>query len=512
MVVQELVAVLGTKIEKGDFADVFALLDKLSEVFSRVFDAISEGLTRAFGAVDTVANLGDEILAVSEKFGIAADALQELRFAAIASDASAEALDAGLKFLSRSAVDAAKGGKEAAAAFAGVNLKTADGQIRPVADLLTDVADQFAVLPDGAVKVEKAIQLFGKAGADLIPLLNQGSEGISSLRAEFVSLGGVLSGETLQAAGAYDDAVKRLQASQQGLLNRFASPVIPKVTALFQRLTRIFQSGGIQRAIDFLSRGFDRFLTVLDSLASALESFTASNSRVEAALFVITAALTGVTLAAVSAGGAMVLAALETIGAWLAAAAPFILIGGLIALIVDEIATFVEGGDSLLGRLIRWFDSYDPEEIAIIRLLRTAGSLIFDLTDTAKWDRFGRALYDNFVKPLVDGVKALLVVANPVSLISALRNPANLASGATDAARLGRAALSLPAGSILDGASFLPSVISPAASAAAGSVQSIVNVTVPPGSDARGIAESVRDVVRRELDQSLSEALPVVGR
>lgn len=510
MVVQELVATLGTKIEKGDFADVFALLDKLSEVFSRVFETISEGISRAFGAVDTIANLGDEILTVSEKFGIAADALQELRFAAVASDASAEALDNGLKFLSKSAAAAAEGTKEAVAAFKGVRLRDSQGQIRPVADLLTDLADEFAALPPGAAKVDRALQLFGKAGADLIPLLNQGSAGIGALRAEAESLGIVLGGETLAAAGAYDDAVKRLEASQQGLLTRFASPVIPKVTALFQRLTRVLQSNGVRAAIDALSRGFDRVLQVFDGAVSALESLTESTGPAQAALFVVTAALTGMTLAAVSAGAAMVVAAAETITAWAAAAAPFLLIGGLIALIADELWTFVEGGDSLLGRLIRWFNDYDPEEMAIVRLLRTAGALVFDLTNPARWRQFGQALYDNFLAPLMSGVKLLSALANPLTAAAAL---SGLASDVRrDTSGLAGVATGLPFGSVLGAASNLPTVLSPAASAVAGPVSAIVNVTVPPGSDAAGIGEHVERVTRRVLEDALSEALPVAGR
>lgn len=510
MVVQELVATLGTKIEKGDFADVFALLDKLSEVFSRVFDTITEGISRAFGAVDTIANLGDEVLTVSEKFGIAADALQELRFAAIASDASAEALDNGLKFLSKSAAAAAEGTKEAVAAFKGVRLKDAQGQIRPVADLLTDLADQFAALPPGAAKVDRALQLFGKAGADLIPLLNQGSAGIGALRAEAESLGIVLGGETLAAAGAYDDAVKRLEASQQGLLTRFASPVIPKVTALFQRLTRVLQSNGVRAAVDALSRGFDRVLQIFDGVVSALESLTESTGPAQAALFVVTAALTGMTLAAVSAGAAMVVAAAETIVAWAAAAAPFLLIGGLIALIVDELWTFIEGGDSLLGRLISWFNDYDPEEIAFIRLLRTAGSLIFDITNPLKWERLGRAILDQFLAPLRQAQAALYLLARPLGLGGVVANAGATAQTALNSGL--SVASALPGGAVL-GNQALPLIGAALSSpAVSGPVSAIVNVSVPPGSDATGIGERVRQVTKQVLEDALAEALPVAGR
>lgn len=507
MVVQELVAVLGTKIEQGDFADVFALLDKIQEIFSKVFGVIKAGLEKAFGAIDQVANLGDEIGTISEKFGIAADALQELRFAAVASDASVEALQNGLKFLSKSAVDAAAGGKEAAAAFKGIKLKGADGQIRPVSDLLMDLSDQFKDLPDGAAKVDRAIQLFGKAGADLIPLLNRGSAGIAALMQEAQDLGVVLSGETLAAAGEYDDAMKRLQASQQGLLNRFASPLIPKMTTIFKRLTEVMKSGGIKRAVDALSHAFDRLLSVGEGVLTAFEWWISNQSRVEFTLFAVAAGFTAISLGALMAGASAVAAGAEMVGAWVVAAAPLLLIGGLIYLIADELMTFAEGGDSVLGSLIRWFDSYDPNQLAFIRMLKSAASLIFDITNPEKWRRLGESAYDNFVKPIADVMRMLSPFSDKIASASVGVSLGGVTGGV---AALGSFGSILPKGSLAPAlaASVLPGPVS----SAAGALNSVVNVVVPPGSDAAGIAERVRTVVREEIEGQFSEALPVVGR
>ena len=509
MVVQELVAVLGAKIEQGDFADVFALLDKLQEIFSKVFGFIKSGLEKAFGAVDQVANFGDEISTISEKFGIAADALQELQFAAVASDASVEALQNGLKFLSKAAVDAAAGGKDAAAAFKGITLKNSKGEIRPVADLLTDVSDQFAKLPDGAAKVDRAIQLFGKSGADLIPLLNRGSEGIAALRAEAQDLGIVLSGDTIAAAGAYDDAMKRLQASQQGLINRFASPLIPKMTAVFQKLTSVLRSGGMKRIIDALSKAFDRFLTATSAVIDAFDWWISNQSRVELSLFVIASALTGIAVAATAAGVSAVVAGAETLAAWIAAAWPFVLIGGLIALIADELMTFAEGGDSLLGSLIKWLNSTDPNSLEFIKTLKLAAALIFDITNVDKWTRLGQALYDSFVKPL----RAFLSLADPLTgILGIAPSRASTEAVAGGLSALGSVSSRMPLGSMVMGAAASSAAALVPGGGLASGISSIVNVTVPPGSDASAIGERVRAVVREELEGQLSEALPVVGR
>lgn len=560
MIVQELVAVLGTKIEEGEFADVFALLNNLEDVFSKVFGAITDGINEAFKTVHEVASMGDEIGATAEKFGIAADALQELGYAANLSDTSAEAVTSSLKFLSKAAVDAANGSAEAVKAFKGVTLKDATGQIRPVADLLTDLSDQFAALPNGAAKTDRALQLFGKSGADLIPLLNRGSAGIAALREEARAAGVVLSGQALEASAAYDDAVKRLEGSLQGLKNAFAIRDISKVTALFEKLRAVLSGKGIARVVEALSVGFGRLVDTFGVLIDAFGWLVSNETVVEGALFVITAALTGLGLAAVTAGSSLVGAAISAAAAWVAAALPFVALGALIALVVDDIYTFIEGGDSMLGRIIGWFSSIDPEDNEFVKLLKAAGALLFDLTDTNKWKKLGQAIFDwvmSPVKAIVDSLKWVLDKLGGKALTDKFdfkvnTNLSEVAPGLSDPLQLqgrsfgdamnekfpGAAPLISGIGNGLDTAgnflaSMLPSnmnvtgdevakfwlpggAASPAASASLASsvsnnrsstsINAPITITVPPGTDAAGVAEAARQAVRDELGGHLQDA------
>ena len=56
----------------------------------------------------------------------------------------------------------------------GIAWESAPGQLRPVNDILVDLADFFAKLPDGPNKTKIAMMLFGYRGMALIPTLNQG--------------------------------------------------------------------------------------------------------------------------------------------------------------------------------------------------------------------------------------------------------------------------------------------------------------------------------------------------
>src|SRR5207237_10783621 len=52
----------------------------------------------------------------------------------------------------------------------GVSIYESNGQLRGESDVMMQVADAFKKMPDGAEKAGLAMKLFGKSGADLIPL------------------------------------------------------------------------------------------------------------------------------------------------------------------------------------------------------------------------------------------------------------------------------------------------------------------------------------------------------
>jgi hypothetical protein len=541
MIVEELVAVLGAKIEKGDFADAFALLDHLGGAFDAVFGAIEKGVTEAFKTVHEVAMMGDEIGSTAEQLGIAAGALQELGYAAKLSDADAEGLTAGLRFLSRAAAEAAGGSKEAQEALRGIKYSDAKGLLS-VQDIFENVADKFATLPNGVEKVNLAMKLFGRQGASLIPMLNKGADGIAALRAEAQASGVVLSDSVLQASGAYDDAFKRLEGSIQGLKNQFAGPVIEKVTELFGRLRELLASPQVKRAVDGLSRGFGRLVDTLSLLArfvgwlpklvdgfvsvvrafdrfGVIADFFEWLFSVEGGIFAIATVLGALAAAALTAGASLVGAAISAAAAWLAAAAPFIALGALIALVVDDLYTFAEGGDSMLGRVIRWFNAINPEDNAFIRLLKTAGALLFDLTDPVKWQKLGQAIFDFALSPvrgIIDSLKWVLDLINKTA--PGLKDPLSLGDksfgdamrekfpGLSDPLSLGDKSFGDAMREKFPGmAPVLPSS-STVSNRNNTTISAPITITVPPGTDAAGVAEAARTAVREELGAQLQDA------
>lgn len=209
------------------FASAGAALQRLTGQFAALANPIGAAATAmsagalALGAsVKSAIDTGDSFNKLSQKTGIAVESLSALAYAGELSDVSLESLATGIKKLSVNMNEAAgtANGKAAEAFKAlGVTVKGNDGILRASDAVLGDIADRFAGMKDGAGKTALAVALFGKAGADLIPFLNQGSKGIADLTVEAEKLGLIMTGQTAKASEEFNDNIKKLTLSTAAL-------------------------------------------------------------------------------------------------------------------------------------------------------------------------------------------------------------------------------------------------------------------------------------------------------
>jgi len=194
-----------------------------------------------FAIAKSTANFGEEALKGAQKAGQTVETFTALSYAAKLADIDQQQLIVSLKSLSQNMVEAARqtGDGEAVFRRLGVSALTASGQLRPTEQVLLDLAEVFASSADGAGKTEVAVKLFGKAGMDLIPFLNQGKSGISALMSEASRLGVVLSKEDAEAANAFNDAIKRLESANRGLTLQLGGALLPTLTDAMEGFTKL---------------------------------------------------------------------------------------------------------------------------------------------------------------------------------------------------------------------------------------------------------------------------------
>lgn len=210
------------------------LTAEAGKIGAAIGTSVVTGVTAIGNLVKQSVDAADRIGELAEMTGVTTEEMSKLAYVAKLSATDSETLAASLSKLSRQMAEAASGSESAAAGFdaMGISVKNSDGTLKGTTEVLAEVADKFASYQDGAAKSALAQEIFGKSGAQLIPLLNRGSSGIAELAAEADKLGLTLSGSAANAAGEFNDRLDQLQAAKQGLGVQIAQRLLPTLNNL----------------------------------------------------------------------------------------------------------------------------------------------------------------------------------------------------------------------------------------------------------------------------------------
>lgn len=211
-------------------------------------------------------DFGDQLDNMSQRTGVSTDELSKLAYAAKMSDTSLEGIQAGFRKLSQSMLAAQDASSDQAKIFKEIGVATTDasGNLRDTNEVMEDLADVFKDMPDGAGKTALAMELLGKSGADLIPYLNSGKEGLRDLKKEAEEFGNVWSPEQSKMAAEFNDNIDRMGEAFKGLFTQVAQKVLPTILTLSEAIVASAKEGGILRGIiDGLVWTFDMLNTVL---------------------------------------------------------------------------------------------------------------------------------------------------------------------------------------------------------------------------------------------------------
>jgi lambda family phage tail tape measure protein len=231
----------------AETAQFTASLDRASYNAQKNFKSITSFAKTAAGAlaalygassltnfIKTQIDLADATGKMAQKVGISVEELSKLEYAAKLADVSSQQLQGGLVRLTRGMIEAANGTGQAQNAFAalGIKVKNTDGTMKSSGQVLEEVAAKFATYKDGANKTALAVQLFGRAGADLIPLLNAGKDGIKDAGDELAKFGGVITLQAAKNAELFNDNLTRLSTVGAAFGKSIANEILPYLNRL----------------------------------------------------------------------------------------------------------------------------------------------------------------------------------------------------------------------------------------------------------------------------------------
>ncbi len=185
-------------------------------------------------AVRRQLNFADELGEMAERIGVPVKELSRLAYAAQITGVPLETLEKSLGQLSKKMVAATKEGSPAGKMFRdlGVDVVDANGKMRDTEAVLQDLADRFVAMPDGAAKTALAMEMFGKSGAQMMLMLNNGGDGLRVLTEEAKKLGVEIDQQTAAAAGKFNENLDKLGTLGKGLGIKLMAGLAPYMEQL----------------------------------------------------------------------------------------------------------------------------------------------------------------------------------------------------------------------------------------------------------------------------------------
>ncbi len=198
--------------------------DGIGKAFKYAFAGIS--ISAITGVAARAIEMGDELNKAAIKAGIGGRAISELAHAASMADVELGALSGAIRKMQVAISEANTGGKKQIETLDALGIELAELKGLKADQQFERIAEAISLLRSSEDKARAATDLFGKSGADLLPMFEQGAAGIRAAREEADALGKSFSDEQIAKLAAADDAVKRLTASWEG----FAAVMTAKVT------------------------------------------------------------------------------------------------------------------------------------------------------------------------------------------------------------------------------------------------------------------------------------------
>lgn len=215
----------------------------------------------------------DAISKMSQKVGISTETLSGWSLAAQQAGIDVDQLQSGLVKFAKTADAAATGNKEALASFEQVGVKVTDakGKLKPLDELFSEVADHMAEFADSTGKTALAVKLFGKAGAELIPLLNGGAEGLREYIKLAEDFGLIVGGKTAKAAEDFNDKMEQLSFVSKGVANQIAAALAPTLADLATKAVMFFRSETWKNTLETIAKYAKLVADNVDAIIGAVQ-------------------------------------------------------------------------------------------------------------------------------------------------------------------------------------------------------------------------------------------------
>lgn len=353
MIVDELVTLLGLKVDPAAQGEAQGFGKILGGV-TQLAVAAGAALAAAAGAVGAYAarqaEAIDQSAKMAEAFGLSFEAFQELEFAAASSGAEVNEFRMDLENLAKRIADTD------ALSELGIQAKDANGNLKSTEQVIGDIAAKFEGLSNA--EQNRLTDQLGLSPSAL-KLFQQGAGGIEQLREEARALGLVLDEDAKKKAAAFQGSLLRTRSVIDALGKSISVGLLPGMTSALDGFgdwiiaNRGFISSAVTQVVEGVALGFEMIGDAISYVYGLVVSFIGPMDG-------LIDGLDATQAIAILVAGALAAVAVSVIAAtwpFIAAAAAI----GAVVLIVDDLYSALNGGDSIIGGWVESFTTAYPE-------------------------------------------------------------------------------------------------------------------------------------------------------
>ncbi len=205
--------VKGLKAAEGllkGFADRFAgIAGRFSALGASIWGPMVAG-------AHTFAEAGTELLAMSERTGLSVESLSQLKYAGQQAHVSIETLEMGLRHMAKTQEN--------------LNNEAPD-------EMFARLAEEVSSIQDPLARSARAMEIFGRQGTALLPLLNRGAAGIKELREQADRMGLTKNLASVKEAEQLQLAFQSADRAAKGIWTTVGAALAPALTDLLGVIT-----------------------------------------------------------------------------------------------------------------------------------------------------------------------------------------------------------------------------------------------------------------------------------
>lgn len=360
------------------------------------------GVVMAFAG--SILKSADAQVQLSNNTGVSIERIQELGYAASVSGSSAAALEQSISGLNSSIGKAARVGS-AEFSRLGISVRDANGKIKNADQVLSEVGQRFKSLNISMSEQRTIAQSLG-IDPSLVQMLNKTSGEMAEMTKKARAFG-LITSEQKKHIEAFNNSITTLKFAFQSIGRQLSIALAPIMTNIVKKFTDFLQAnqdlikGGLEKlakVLFFISEAVDRFIKLIFSVVDAIGGW--KNALVLLGIIFLTTPI-----------------------------GQFIAMITMIILIVDDLITAFQGGDSVIRNFFLDAFGFDivPGLKAIVAEVQWFLGKIGDILSGVKEIFIGIFTLDgdrimSGINTVLEGIKNILIrqLSDIVGLLSSV--------------------------------------------------------------------------------------------